>query len=199
MKEKQLTKPTFVTCKGGYLGNGEAKKEPLKKPDFNVIENLIREIITAQTTLKYSYQPLEITKDGKVLYSRCLNNGEEITFQTTWEYTEYGVTVDFIHAAPIVKTNKNNDMKTKKINEEEEPMVNEAIAFQEPDDTEDYPINDNADEPEEETTTEEPLPPNASIDFDRTDDGKPLGFTRKYADNLSLSDEEPMSPFGDLK
>lgn len=174
-----MSKATFTTCRGGYLGAHEStKSEPMKKPDFEVITEMIRDIIIAQTNLKYSYQFLEATKDGKVLFSKCLNNGEEITFQASWEYTDYGVTVDFIHAAPIVKINKNYNMKNMK-NFEEEALTNSAIVEVTPDETNDYSI---VDYDETEVSDEEVLLPNSSFDLPQ----------RKFADENS-EEIEPLA------
>ena len=176
---KNETKPTFMILKGcGCLGTGnEAKTAPMKKPDFDVIENLIREIISAQTNLKTVYQFLEATKEGKVLFSKCTNGGEEITYIADWKYGAYGVEINFIESK--VLTNENRNYME---NNENFLALPGQVTF-EPDAIENYPILDN--EEEEETTEEQPLLYNEAL------------FTRQYADEAN--EEQPMSQNGGIE
>ena len=169
---KQLAFMILKNC--GRLGTGnEAKTEKAKQPDFDIIQGLLMDIVTAQTTMKTVYQFLEATKD-KVLYSKCTNGGEEITFQASYKYGAYGLEIDFIHATPL--TNKNNNME----NNENFLALPGQVTF-EPDAIENYPILDNEDM--EETTEEQPLLYNEAL------------FTREYADENS-EEIEPMGISG---
>ena len=77
----------------------------------------------------------------------------------------------------VLRNKNNRDMKN--VNDEEEPLTNSAIAFQEPDETEIF-LNDNEEETIEETE-EQPLLYNEAI-----------GFERKYADAAPEA-EEPLA------
>ena len=119
---------------GGHLGGLNRTKnvqdnsenlEPLlsssvvQKPDFAQIESLVREMVEAKSCGKYLTELLEVTEKGKVVYQKTptISGSVETVLETTWSFDEFGISVDFINAKPVVKTNKNKKvMKNEEVN-----------------------------------------------------------------------------------